>query len=94
MTLQKLQKKNWALCLDAGGYESVSLFAMKLYEYIPDSASEKQGFLRVIDEDGESYYYDARAFRKINARRNGLLIPFERSDKPRRKRTRTKAYSH
>jgi hypothetical protein len=94
MNLQKLQKKNLALCLNAGEYEGVSLFAMKLYEYLPDSASEKQGFLRVIDEEGESYYYDAKAFRKINARRNGLLIPFERSEKTRRKRTRTKAYSH
>jgi hypothetical protein len=94
MKLQMLQKKNWALCLDAGEYEGVSLFAMKLYEYVPDSASEKQGFLRVIDEEGEPYYYDARAFRKINARRNGLLIPFAHSTKPRRKGTRTKAYSH
>jgi len=94
MTLQKLQKKNWALCLDAGEYEGVSLFAMKLYEYVPDSVSEKQGFLRVIDEDEEPYYYDAKTFLKINALRKGLLIPFGRVDKPRRKHTRTKANGH
>jgi len=56
-----------------------------LYEYLPDPISEKEGFLRVIDEDGESYYYDAKAFLKINARRNGLLIPFTSSQRPRTK---------
>jgi len=94
MTLQKLQKKNWALCLDAGEYEGVSLFAMKLYEYIPDSISEKQGFLRIIDEDEEPYYYDAKAFLKINPLRKGLLIPFARVIKSPRKLTRTKANDH
>jgi len=71
----------------------VSLFAMKIYEYLPDPISEKEGFLRVIDEDGESYYYDAKAFLKINARRNGLLIPFPLSRKTRRQKARLKALS-
>lgn len=91
MTFQSLQRKKLALCIDAGEYEGSSLFAMKLYEYLPDAASEKQGFLRVIDEEGEPYYYDARAFLKITARRNGLTIPFIPPRKPRSKSHLAKA---
>jgi len=93
MSLQEFQHKKLALCIDAGEYEGVSLFAMKIYEYLPDSISEKDGFLRIIDEDGEPYYYDAKAFRKINARRNGLLIPYVPSRKAPTPRTRLKAFS-
>jgi len=93
MSLQKFQQKKLALCIDAGEYEGVSLFAMKIYEYLPDPISEKEGFLRVIDEDGESYYYDAKAFLKINAHRNGLSIPFTPSRKTHMQRSRSKALS-
>lgn len=93
MSLQKFQQKKLALCTDAGEYQGVSLFAMKIYEYLPDPVSEKEGFLRIIDEDGEPYYYDAKAFLKINARRNGLLIPFTPSQKTHPQRARLKALS-
>jgi hypothetical protein len=76
MNLQKLKKKNFALCINAGEYQGVSLFALKMYEYLPDPASEAEGFLRVIDEEGEPYYYDAKAFVKTKFAANGLLIPF------------------
>ncbi len=33
--MKTLKKKNLALCIDAGEYEGVSLFAMKIYEFIP-----------------------------------------------------------
>jgi len=92
MSLKEFQQKNLALCIDAGEYEGVSLFAMKIYKYLPDPHSEKEGFLRIIDEDGEPYYYDAKAFLKINARRNGLLIPFMSSRKAPTQRTRMKAF--
>lgn len=92
MSIQKLRGKNLALCIDAGEYEGTSLFAMKIYEYLHDAASEKDGFLRVIDEEGEPYYYDARAFLKITARRNGLEIPFASPRKPRSRRVADKAH--
>lgn len=85
MKIEHLQKKNLALCIHAGKYQGVSLFAMKIYEYLPNASSEKQGFLRVIDEDGEPYYYDAKAFLKIKKRPNGLTIPFSRPKTTRRK---------
>ncbi len=85
MSLKDLKKKNFALCIDAGEYQGVSLFALKMYEYIPDPASEAEGFLRIIDEEGEPYYYDAKAFVKTKFASNGLLIPFLRA-KPKTKR--------
>lgn len=94
MKLKNLQKKKLALCVDAGEYEGTSLFAMKIYEYLPDPASAKQGFLRIIDEEGEPYYYDANAFLKINARRNGLSIPFSPAKSARRKRGGVRASGH
>lgn len=93
MSLQEFQGKKLALCIDAGEYEGVSLFAMKIYEYLSDPVSEKEGFLRIIDEDGEPYYYHAKAFLKINTRRNGLLIPFTPSRRSRTKRTSSRALS-
>lgn len=76
MSIQELRKKNLALCIDAGDYEGVSLFTLKLYEFIPDPASEAEGFLRVIDEEGEPYYYDAKCFLKASSAKSGLSIPF------------------
>lgn len=80
MSIQELQKKNLALCIDAGEYEGVSLFAMKMYEFIPDPDSEADGFLRVIDEEGEPYYYNAQSFLKVKAGQYGLSIPFIMSE--------------
>ncbi len=76
MSIRELQKKNLALCIDAGEYEGVSLFALKLYQYLPDPISEAAGFLRVIDEEGEPYFYDAKAFLKVKPASKGLMIPF------------------
>lgn len=39
-----------------------SLEIGKLYQIIPDEEAEKLGGLRVIDEDGEDYFYDAEMF--------------------------------
>jgi hypothetical protein len=94
MKLGNLHKKKLALCIDAGEYEGVSLFGMKIYEYLPDAVSEKQGFLHVIDEEGEPYYYDARAFLKISTRPNGMSISFKRANGTRPKRTAIRARRH
>ena len=85
MSLKDIHKKNWAFCIDAGEHQGVSLFPFKMYEYIPDPVSEAEGFLRVIDEEGEPYYYDAKAFVKTKSAANGLLIPFLKNKPPRKK---------
>jgi hypothetical protein len=86
MNLQQFKKKNFAFCINAGEYQGVSLFALKMYEYLPDPISEAEGFLRVIDEEGEPYYYDAKAFVKVKTASKGFLIPFfETGQKTRKK---------
>ena len=92
MSIRELQKKNLALCIDAGEYEGVSLFTLKLYQYRPDPISEAEGFLRVIDEEGEPYYYDANAFLKVKPASKGLMIPFVQP-KQARKKTASKSTS-
>jgi hypothetical protein len=52
---------NFVVCLNNIGYD-VSLEVGKLYRFIPDDEAEKLGCMRVIDEDGEDYLYDAKMF--------------------------------
>ncbi len=87
MSIKDIHKKSLALCINAGKYQGVSLFALKMYEYIPDPISEADGFLKVIDEEGEPYYYDAKAFVKVKSAPNGLLIPFIKSKQSKKKLT-------
>ena len=85
MSIKDIHKKKLALCIDAGDYEGVSLFSLKMYEWLSDPASEAEGFLRVIDEEGEPYFYDAKAFVKLKSAQNGLLIPFTKPKRARKK---------
>lgn len=52
---------NFVVCLNNIGYD-VSLEVGKLYQFIQDEEAEKIGCMRVIDEDGEDYLYDAKMF--------------------------------
>ena len=47
--------------MDNSGYE-VSLEAFKVYAVIPDTEAGKEGDIRIIDESGEDYLYDAGRF--------------------------------
>ena len=38
------------------------LIKRKLYQVIPDEKSEKEGYIRVIDESGEDYLYPQSYF--------------------------------
>jgi len=58
------REKRFAICIRNGGYE-VSLERRKVYEVVPDTASERHNLLRVIDESGESYLYPADFFLPI-----------------------------
>jgi len=51
----------FVVCLNNEGYLA-SLEIGKLYRIIPDKEAEKIGGLRVVDEDGEDYLYDAKMF--------------------------------
>ena len=56
-----MEEPKFVVCLNNKGYLA-SLEIGKLYRIIPDEAAEKLGGLRVIDEDGEDYFYDAEMF--------------------------------
>jgi hypothetical protein len=56
-----MKEAEFVVCLNNEGY-AASLEVGKLYQVIPDEAAEKLGGLRVVDEDGEDYFYDAEMF--------------------------------
>jgi hypothetical protein len=51
----------FAVCINNKGFEA-SLEVGKLYEIVPDNEVENDGMLRVIDEDGEDYLFEAGIF--------------------------------
>lgn len=56
-----MEEPKFVVCLNNEGYLA-SLEIGKLYQIIPDKEAEKLGGLRVVDEDGEDYFYDAEMF--------------------------------
>ena len=53
--------KGLVICVKNDGYD-VSLERRKIYVSISDSAAEKFGQLRVVDESGEEYLYPRELF--------------------------------
>ncbi|CAN5385038.1 hypothetical protein BH10ACI2_BH10ACI2_19610 [soil metagenome] len=56
-----MKTPEFVVCLNNDGYLA-SLEVGKLYQIVPDREAEKLGGLRVIDEDGEDYFYDSAMF--------------------------------
>ena len=56
--------KQLVVCVDNEGY-AVSLEKRKIYIAIRDTAAEKHGMIRIIDESGEDYLYPKALFRPI-----------------------------
>ena len=59
-----MNRPKFVVCLNNDGHQA-SLEVGKLYQFIPDKEAEKLGELRVIDEDGEDYLYDAAMFHRM-----------------------------
>jgi hypothetical protein len=51
----------FAVCIHNEGYEA-SLEFGKLYQVVPDAEASEHGYLTVIDESGEGYWYAAQRF--------------------------------
>lgn len=51
----------YAVCLENKGYEA-SLQLGILYEIVFDKEAESEDMIRVIDEDGEDYLFEAKLF--------------------------------
>ena len=55
----------FAICLDNEGYEA-SLELRKIYQVVRPEANDPKGYIRIIDESGEDYLYNAKAFETID----------------------------
>ena len=54
-------RTRFAVCIDNSGY-SASLELHKIYRVLPDKRAEEDGDLRIVDESGEDYLYEADRF--------------------------------
>ena len=61
MRNKKRQPVHFGVCIDNKGYPA-SLEAGKLYPVVPDEEAAKHGYVRVVDESGEDYWYSAERF--------------------------------
>jgi len=59
--MKKKQSVQFVVCLDNDGYPA-SLEVGKLYRFIPDEEAAAEGLIRVIDESGEDYAFEAKRF--------------------------------
>jgi hypothetical protein len=51
----------YAVCINNKGYEA-SLEFGKLYQVVPDDEAAEHGYMTIIDESGEGYWYAAGRF--------------------------------
>ena len=51
----------FAVCINNKGFEA-SLEVGKLYEVVADAGAESDEMIRIIDEDGEDYLFEAGNF--------------------------------
>ena len=80
--MSKRAKPRFAVCVDNSGYLA-SLERHKIYRVVPDAAAEREGDLRVVDESGEDYLFNADRFLLVDLpeESNRLLRrSFARSD--------------
>ena len=61
----KKKPVQFVVCLDNSGYPA-SLEVGKLYPCIPDEEAAADGLIRVIDESGEDYAFEAKRFHLMN----------------------------
>jgi hypothetical protein len=62
--MTKTRAERLVVCVDNDGY-AASLEKRKIYVALRDTAAEKHGMLRIIDESGEDYLYPKAFFRPI-----------------------------
>ena len=56
----------FAICLNNESYEA-SLEVGKVYRVIPNREAAAHGYIRMVDESGEDYAFDADRFYKSNS---------------------------
>jgi len=59
--MRKSRNLQFAVCINNEGYEA-SLEFGKLYQVVPDAEAAEHGYVTIIDESGEGYWYSAQRF--------------------------------
>jgi hypothetical protein len=62
--MTKAQTKQLVVCIDNDGFRA-SLEKRKIYVALPDTAAERHGLIRIVDESGDHYLYPKTLFRSI-----------------------------
>lgn len=62
--MKKKESAQFVVCLNNEGYKA-SLEVGKLYRFIYDKEAAVEGLLRVIDESGEDYAFEAQRFHPV-----------------------------
>ena len=62
--MARSQSRQLVVCVDNEGYPA-SLEKRKIYLALPDSAADKHGLMRIIDESGDDYLYPRAFFRAL-----------------------------
>jgi hypothetical protein len=62
--MPKMLSKQLVVCVRNEGYPA-SLERRKIYVALRDTAAERDGLLRIVDESGEDYLYPKAFFRTI-----------------------------
>ena len=65
--------KTYVLCISNEGYPA-SLETRKIYEVIPDPDGDRFGMIRVIDESGEDYLFEADRFVPIDVPEAAMAV--------------------
>ena len=63
--MAKKDSVQFVICLDNEGYPA-SLEVGKLYRFIPDEEAAAEGLMRIVDESGEDYAFEAKRFHLMN----------------------------
>jgi hypothetical protein len=61
MSKRKNPATQFAVCINNESYEA-SLEVGKLYQIVPDDEATEHGYMTVVDESGEGYWYAATRF--------------------------------
>lgn len=61
MRKRKNSATQFAVCINNESYEA-SLEVGKLYQIVPDDEAAAHGYITIIDESGEGYWYAAARF--------------------------------
>ena len=59
--MARASRRRFAVCIDNSGYPA-SLELHKIYRVVPDKEAERHGDIRIVDESGEAYLFEADRF--------------------------------